>query len=53
MAEVLVEAGEKEEIVYATLNPEKIEETRKGIPIYGQRRFDVYTDVGKEFSSED
>jgi omega-amidase len=45
MAEVLVEAGEAEEIVYADLSGEKIEETRKGIPICGQRRFDVYPDV--------
>jgi predicted amidohydrolase len=45
MAQVLVEAGEKEEIVYADLNGEKIEETRKGIPITWQRRFDVYPDV--------
>jgi omega-amidase len=45
MAEVLVEAGEKEEIVYAELRGNKIDETRKGIPITGQRRFDVYPDV--------
>jgi omega-amidase len=45
MAKVLTEAGEGEEIVYADLKWEKIEETRKGIPIYGQRRFDVYPDV--------
>lgn len=44
-AEVLVEAGEGEEIVYADLGVEKIEEVRKGIPIYGQRRFDVYPDI--------
>ena len=44
-AEVLVEAGEGEEIVYADLKADKIEEVRKGIPIYGQRRFDVYPDV--------
>lgn len=44
-AEVLVEAGEGEEIVYADLGAEKIEEVRKGIPIYGQRRFDVYPDI--------
>jgi omega-amidase len=48
MAEVLVEAKEGEEIVYAELNGSKIEETRRGIPIYGQRRFDVYPDVSKE-----
>jgi predicted amidohydrolase len=45
MASVLVEAGEGEEIVYAELEGGRIEETRKGIPIYGQRRFDVYPDV--------
>lgn len=46
-AKVLAEAGEKEEIVYAELKGEDIEETRKGIPIYTQRRFDVYPDVSK------
>lgn len=45
MATILVEAGEAEEIVYADLDGAKIEETRKGIPISGQRRFDVYPDV--------
>ncbi len=44
-AEVLVEAGEGEEIVYAELKGERIDEVRKGIPIYGQRRFDVYPDI--------
>ena len=53
-ANVLVEAGEKEEIVYADLKGEAIEETRKGIPIYGQRRFDVYPDVSAgEFGFEE
>ena len=46
-AEVIVEAREIEEIVYADLKPEKIEETRKGIPLYDQRRFDVYPDVSE------
>ena len=45
MATVLVEAGESEEIVYAELDGKKIAETRKGIPIYSQRRFEVYPDV--------
>lgn len=45
MAEVLGELDEHEGIVYAELNGEKIEETRKSIPIYSQRRFDVYPDV--------
>ena len=47
LAKVVVEAEEAEEIVYAVLEGEKIEATRKGIPIYGQRRFDVYPDVSK------
>jgi len=46
-AEIMVEADENEGVVYADLTNEKIEETRKGIPIYGQRRFDVYPDVSK------
>lgn len=46
-AQVLTEAGEGEEIVYADLKGEMIEETRKGIPLEGQRRFDVYPDVSK------
>lgn len=46
-ASVMCEAGEKEEIVYAELTGEKIEETRNGIPIYTQRRFDVYPDVSE------
>ncbi|KUJ17905.1 carbon-nitrogen hydrolase [Mollisia scopiformis] len=47
LAEVLVEAGEREETVLVDLSGEKIEESRKGIPVYGQRRFDVYPDVSK------
>lgn len=47
-AAVLVEAGESEETVYADLKDTAIEETRKGIPLYTQRRFDVYPDVSKE-----
>ncbi|KAK6597976.1 nitrilase family protein [Botrytis cinerea] len=50
---VLVEAEEKEEIVYAELNGEKIEETRKGIPIQTQRRFDIYKDVSEDFKNGD
>lgn len=46
-AEILGEAEEKETIVYADLEPSAIEEIRKGIPIYSQRRFDVYPDVSK------
>lgn len=47
MAQVLVEAEEKETIVFAELNGDKIEETRKGIPLRDQRRFDVYPDISQ------
>ena len=46
-ATVMTEAGEGEEIVYADLEKGKIEEVRKSIPIYTQRRFDVYPDISK------
>lgn len=44
-AEILAEADEEETIVYVDLEESKIEETRRGIPIYDQRRFDVYPDI--------
>ncbi|KAI9888255.1 MAG: hypothetical protein M1814_000794 [Vezdaea aestivalis] len=44
-AKVIGEAETGEETVYADLTGEKLEETRKGVPIYQQRRFDVYPDV--------
>ena len=46
-AGVMGEAGEGEEIVCVELGGEKIEEVRKGIPLEGQRRWDVYPDVSK------
>ena len=46
-AKVMVEAGEAEETVYAELEEDAIETTRKGIPLYTQRRFDVYPDISK------
>ena len=46
-AQVLVEAEEGEETVYADLTETAIEETRKGIPLVTQRRFDVYPDISK------
>lgn len=45
MAVIKDELGEEEGIAYADLDGDKIVETRKGIPIYTQRRFDVYPDV--------
>ncbi|KAE8355413.1 carbon-nitrogen hydrolase [Aspergillus coremiiformis] len=47
-AEVLVEAEDKETIVYADLDNDTIQATRKGIPVYSQRRFDLYPDVSAE-----
>ncbi|PYH46900.1 carbon-nitrogen hydrolase family protein [Aspergillus saccharolyticus JOP 1030-1] len=44
-AKVLAETEEKEDIIYADLDNETIQSTRKGIPIYTQRRFDLYPDV--------
>lgn len=52
-AGVMVEAGEEEDIVYAELDEKTIEETRKGIPLYSQRRFDVYEDVSKNAKFEE
>ena len=45
LAKVVVEAEEKEDIVYCELDGGLIEETRRNIPVYSQRRFDVYPDV--------
>ncbi|KAK4987357.1 Omega-amidase nit3 [Elasticomyces elasticus] len=46
-AQVLAETDENEGIVYADLDADKIEEARKGIPLYTQRRFDVYPDISQ------
>jgi omega-amidase len=46
-AAVVGELDEKEGILYTDLEPEKLEETRRNIPVYGQRRFDVYPDVSE------
>ncbi|RYP74094.1 hypothetical protein DL770_007654 [Monosporascus sp. CRB-9-2] len=47
LAKVLDEAGEEEGIVSCELDPACIEETRKSIPLYTQRRFDVYPDISQ------
>ena len=47
-AEIVVEAGDDEDLIVAELTPERIEEVRRGIPLYSQRRFDVYPDVSKD-----
>ncbi|KAF9562125.1 carbon-nitrogen hydrolase [Agrocybe pediades] len=45
MGRVLCEAAEGEEIIYVDIDPKVLEETRAGIPVTVQRRFDVYKDV--------
>ncbi|KAB8240283.1 carbon-nitrogen hydrolase [Aspergillus flavus] len=52
-AEVLVEAEDKETIVYADLDNDTIQSTRKGIPVYTQRRFDLYPDPSENLQSHD
>ncbi|KUL85874.1 hypothetical protein ZTR_06356 [Talaromyces verruculosus] len=52
-AEVLGELEEKEDIVYADLTGEAIDAARKGIPVYTQRRFDVYPDAGTHTNSNE
>jgi len=45
MAQVLAEAGENEEIIYAKIDPEVFKSTRESIPVTTQRRFDVYPNI--------
>ena len=44
---VVAQAEESESITYAELDPKKIDEVRKSVPINTQRRFDLYPDVSK------
>lgn len=44
-AQVDVTCDEKPAIIYTTLEPEKVAEVRKMVPVSMQRRFDVYPDV--------
>lgn len=45
MGKVIVTTEHEEAIIYAEIDPEVIRETRAGIPVTVQRRFDVYSDV--------
>ncbi|PVF99131.1 putative nitrilase [Serendipita vermifera] len=45
MGAVIATTEHDEAIVYANIDPQKTEETRAGIPVTTQRRFDVYPDV--------
>lgn len=42
---IVAEAGEGEEVLYAQLDKDVLPATRSGIPVHYQRRFDVYDDV--------
>ncbi|KAI8641757.1 carbon-nitrogen hydrolase [Parasitella parasitica] len=44
---VVVSCDEKETIIYADIDPELIKSTRQHIPLYHQRRFDLYGDVSE------
>lgn len=45
LGQVIVTCDEVETVVYATLDPERISDVRKMVPISTQRRFDVYPNV--------
>ncbi|TPX31622.1 hypothetical protein SeLEV6574_g08522 [Synchytrium endobioticum] len=47
MGQVMAVTGEKEDIVYADIDVEKINESRSSIPVSVQRRLDLYDDVAK------
>ncbi|KAI5124006.1 hypothetical protein M0805_003838 [Coniferiporia weirii] len=51
MGKVIAEANEKEDIVYASIDPEILREARTGIPVTTQRRFDIYPDVSDTYDS--
>ncbi|EGV64857.1 Omega-amidase nit3 [Yamadazyma tenuis] len=41
---IISEAGEGEEIIYAELDPSLLPKVREAIPVHFQRRFDIYPD---------
>ncbi|KAI8372848.1 carbon-nitrogen hydrolase [Radiomyces spectabilis] len=51
--EVIATCDEKEAIVYANIDPEEIKSIRTNIPLYGQRRFDIYGDVTETVQDRD
>ncbi|WOO76438.1 Omega-amidase NIT3 [Vanrija pseudolonga] len=46
LGQIVATAAEGEEIVYATLDHDVVKDTRAGIPLGTQRRFDLYADIG-------
>ncbi|KAJ7109110.1 carbon-nitrogen hydrolase [Mycena epipterygia] len=47
MANVLAEAADGEEVIYADIDSALMDSARAGIPVTVQRRFDVYPDVSR------
>lgn len=45
---IVAEAGESDEIIYADLEPEKIESIRESIPVSSQRKFGVYSNPAND-----
>ena len=46
--EILAQAQEKEEIIYANLNPESIQSVREQIPVLKNKRNDIYDTISKK-----
>jgi omega-amidase len=47
MGQVIATTDEKEGLITATISTNEITEARSSIPIYNQRRFDIYPDVSE------
>lgn len=47
VAQIAATCDEKETIVWTTLDPERVREVRKTVPVATQRRFDAYPNVAK------
>ncbi|EEB07193.1 amidohydrolase [Schizosaccharomyces japonicus yFS275] len=50
---ILAEAQEGPAIIYADINPTTMEVCRRAIPLYTQRRFDMYTQVQEQEASKE
>ncbi|KAI8975162.1 carbon-nitrogen hydrolase [Mycotypha africana] len=50
--EVIATTDEKESIVYADIDPELARTVRRYLPLYNQRRFDVYGDVAETIQED-
>ncbi|KAI8144703.1 carbon-nitrogen hydrolase [Fennellomyces sp. T-0311] len=44
---VIATCDEKETIIYADIDPQEVQSIRSSIPLYDQRRFDIYADVAE------